>query len=150
MARNRLVIFALLVVGLLCIAASGHAQSSGRVRVIELSGIIDPTTAGFLQSQIAAAQDEVDVLIIELDTPGGLDVSMRHIIGDMLASRLPIVVWVAPRGARAASAGTFIAYAANLAYMAEATEIGAASPVNLGGGDVAQKVINDAAAFLGE
>ena len=153
MARSRSVIFALLVGGLLSTAAPAPAQGEGRARVIELSGIIDPTTAGFLQGQIAAAQDEVDVLIIELDTPGGLDVSMRHIIGDMLASQVPVVVWVAPRGARAASAGTFIAYAANLAYMAEATEIGAASPVNLGGEGsetLEKKATNDAAAFITE
>ena len=153
MARNWLVIFALLVGGLLSTAASGAAQGEGRARVLELSGVIDPTTAGFLQGQIAAAQDEVDVLIVELDTPGGLDVSMRHIISDMLASRVPIVVWIAPRGARAASAGTFITYAANLAYMADATEIGAASPVNLGGEGsetLEKKVVNDAAAFITE
>ncbi|MGH2788239.1 MAG: NfeD family protein [Actinomycetota bacterium] len=153
MARNRWVIFALLVGGLLSSATSGHGQASGRARVIELSGIIDPTTAGFLQSQIAAAQDEVDVLIIELDTPGGLDVSMRSIISDMLASRIPTVVWIAPRGARAASAGTFITYAANLAYMADATEVGAASPVNLGGEGsetLEKKATNDAVAFITE
>lgn len=146
-------IFALLVAGLLSIATSGHGQASGRARIIELSGIIDPTTAGFLQSQIAAAQDEVDLLIIELDTPGGLAVSMRSIISDMLASRIPTVVWIAPRGARAASAGTFITYAANLAYMAEATEVGAASPVNLGGEGsetLEKKATNDAVAFITE
>lgn len=153
MARNQWVIFALLVGGLLCTAAPGQGQASGRARVIELSGIIDPTTAGFLQSQIDAAQDEVDVLIIELDTPGGLDVSMRSIISEMLASRIPTVVWIAPRGARAASAGTFITYAANLAYMADATELGAASPVNLGGEGsetLEKKATNDAVAFITE
>ena len=151
--RHRLVILTLLVGELLCIAPSGHGQASGRARIIELSGIIDPTTAGFLQTQIAAAQDEVDVLIIELDTPGGLDVSMRSIASDMLASRTPTVVWISPRGARAASAGTFITYAANFAYMAEATEVGAASPVNLGGEGsetLEKKATNDAVAFITE
>ncbi len=146
-------IVALLVGALLSMSAWSSSQVGGRARVIELSGIIDPTTAGFLQSQIAAAQDEVDLLMVEFDTPGGLDVSMRSIISDMLASRIPIVVWIAPRGARAASAGTFITYAANLAYMADATEIGAASPVNLSDGGsetLEEKATNDAAAFITE
>ncbi len=146
-------IVALLVGALLSMSAWSSSQAGGRARVIELSGIIDPTTAGFLQSQIAAAQDEVDLLIVEFDTPGGLDVSMRSMISDMLASRVPIVVWISPRGARAASAGTFITYAANLAYMADATEIGAASPVNLSGGGsetLEEKATNDAAAFITE
>jgi membrane-bound serine protease (ClpP class) len=124
------------------------------VRVIELNGIIDPTTSGFLRSQIAGAQDEASALVVQLDTPGGLDVSMRQIIREMLASRVPIVVWIAPRGARAASAGTFITYAANLAYMADATELGAATPVNLGGGEtpdtLEDKATNDAVAFITE
>src|SRR5687767_5112008 len=78
---------------------------------------------------------------------------MRSIVKQILGSEVPVVVWVAPQGARAASAGTFIVYAAHLAYMAEATEIGAASPVNLGGDTsevLQQKAENDAVAFLTE
>lgn len=144
----------LLVAGLLSFAAPSPAQSNAPVHLIEIKGVIDPTSADFLRSQIAVAQDEASALIIELDTPGGLDVSMRQMIGDMLDSRVPVVVWIAPRGARAASAGTFITIAANLAYMAEATEIGAATPVNLGGGETSEtlteKATNDAVAYITE
>ena len=87
-------------------------------------------------------------MVIQLDTPGGLDVSMREIVQQILDSEVPVIVWVAPRGARAASAGTFITYAADLAYMAEATELGAATPIDLGGGDLSTKVANDAAAYI--
>lgn len=130
------------------------AQSARPVRVIELRGIIDPTTSDFLRSQIAAAQEEATALVVALDTPGGLDVSMRQIITEMLESRIPIVVWVAPRGGRAASAGTFITYAAHLAYMSDATEIGAATPVNLGAAEtpeaLEEKATNDAVAYITE
>lgn len=144
-----------LVLALLSLGATASAQDDLRpVRVIELSGIIDPTTSDFLRNQIAAAQGEASALVVQLDTPGGLDVSMRQIITEILESRVPIVVWVAPRGARAASAGTFIAYAANLAYMADATELGAATPVNLGGAEapeaLEEKATNDAVAFITE
>ena len=134
----------------------GHASAQADDRivdVIELEGVIDPAAADYLRSRLAAAEDDgVHAAILKLDTPGGLDVSMRAIIQDILDSDTPVVVWVAPPGARAASAGTFIAYAANLVYMAESTEIGAASPVNLGGGDQSEtltaKITNDAAAFI--
>ena len=144
-----------LVLGFLWLGATTSAQNVlPPVRVIELQGIIDPTTSGFLRGQIAAAQEEATALVVQLDTPGGLDVSMRQIITEILESRVPIVVWVAPRGARAASAGTFIAYAANLAYMADATELGAATPVNLGGAEapeaLEEKATNDAVAFITE
>ena len=153
MRSRRAVVSILVFAGLASMGSMASAQDAESVRVIELSGIIDPTTAGFLQGQIDAAQDGVGVLIIEVDTPGGLEVSMRDIIGKMLDSRTPIVVWVAPRGARAASAGTFITYAANLAYMADATEIGAATPVDLGGQSsetLEEKATNDAVAFITE
>ncbi len=133
-------------------AAAQDAAST--VDLVEVSGIIDPTVADYLTGRLSAAQETgVQAVVIQLDTPGGLDTSMRSIIRQMLASRVPIVVWVAPRGARAASAGTFISYAANLTYMAEATEIGAATPVDLGGGGsetLTRKVTNDAAAFIRE
>jgi len=104
-------------------AAAQNAAAT--VDLVEVSGIIDPTVADYLTGRLSAAQEAgVQAVVIQLDTPGGLDTSMRSIIRQMLASRVPIVVWVAPRGARAASAGTFISYAANLTYMAEATEIG--------------------------
>jgi membrane-bound serine protease (ClpP class) len=128
------------------------AQGDRTVDVIEVEGVIDPTVADFLTGRLEVAQrDGAHAAIVRLDTPGGLDVSMRDIIRIILDSRVPVLVWVAPRGARAASAGTFIAYAAHLVYMAEATEIGAATPVNLGGEQsetLQRKVTNDAAAYI--
>jgi membrane-bound serine protease (ClpP class) len=130
------------------------AQDPGRVvDVIEVRGIIDPTMADYLRARIDAAErDGAYAAIIQIDTPGGLDVSMRQILQNMLDADVPLVAWVAPRGARAASAGTFIAYAAHLLYMAESTTIGAASPVNLGGEDIGDtledKITNDAAELL--
>ena len=119
--------------------------------LVEVTGTIDPQVSEYLRDRIEGAQaDGVHALVIQLDTPGGLDTSMREIIRQILDSDVPVAVWIAPRGARAASAGTFIAYAANLVYMAEATELGAATPINLGGDDLEDKVTNDAAAFIRE
>jgi membrane-bound serine protease (ClpP class) len=138
-------------------AAPLSAQEGGEqtIDVIELEGIIDPTNANYLKGRLARSEaDEVHSVFIRLDTPGGLDVSMREMIQDMLEADVPTIVWIAPRGARAASAGTFITYAANLAYMSPGTALGAATPVNLGGGDIedtlARKATNDAAAFIEE
>jgi membrane-bound serine protease (ClpP class) len=145
-----------LVAAVLSAASPAFAQEpSSTIDHIEVTGIIDPTVADYLRGRLAAAEDsEVHAAVIQLDTPGGLDVSMRAIIQEMLDSNVPVVVWIAPRGARAASAGTFITYAAHLAYMAAATEIGAATPVNLGGGEqpdtLARKATNDAVAFITE
>jgi len=152
---RKLAAIAMMVGGASLLAGPVVAQGSELpVHVIEINGVIDPTNANFLRGQIAVAQDEASALIIELDTPGGLDVSMRRMISAMLDSRVPVVVWIAPRGARAASAGTFITIAANLAYMAEATELGAATPVNLGSGEtdetLTRKATNDAVAFITE
>lgn len=119
--------------------------------VIELSGVIDPTAAGYLIDRLNQSEDdEVHAAVIQLDTPGGLEVSMREIVREILTSEVPVVVWVAPQGARAASAGTFITYAANLAYMASSTELGAATPIDLSGNTAGEKATNDAAAFLEE
>jgi membrane-bound serine protease (ClpP class) len=153
--RLRRLLFALcLLLGSAGLFAPAQAQDTSRlVDVIEVKGVIDPTMADYLRARIAAAErDGVHAAVIEIDTPGGLDISMRGILQEMLDSEVPLVVWVAPRGARAASAGTFIAYAANLLYMAESTTIGAASPVNLGGEDIddtlKSKITNDAAELL--
>lgn len=129
------------------------APAAPKVDLIQLSGVIDPPSADYLNGRIEAANQNHDyAAIVEIDTPGGLSVSMRDIVSHILNSHVPIVVWVAPRGARAASAGTFITYAANLAYMAQSTEIGAASPVNLNGGNIggteARKVLADSVAYI--
>ena len=154
---SKLVSLILLLAGLVVgLAAPSAGQDGGeKVDVIEVEGVIDPTLSNYLRGRLRVAEaDGAHAAIIRLDTPGGLDVSMREIIQDILDSEVPVIVWIAPRGARAASAGTFITYAANLAFMADATELGAATPVDLGGGDMSEtlerKVTNDAAAFIRE
>jgi membrane-bound serine protease (ClpP class) len=146
------VLVGLLLAAAPLLVAPAAAQSGGRVvEVIELQGIIDPTSADYLRGRLDAAQQEgIHAAIIKLDTPGGLDISMRDMIKEILNSQVPVVVWIAPRGARAASAGTFITYAAHLAYMAEATELGAATPVSLGDSSevLERKVTEDAVAFI--
>ncbi len=130
----------------------GRAKAQAALPVLEIvrvDGLIDQVTADYLRAKLDSAQDsDVTGVVLQIDTPGGLDVSMRDIISRMLDSKVPVIVWVAPRGARAASAGTFITYAADLAYMAEATELGAATPIDLSGSDLSEKVTNDAAAYI--
>ena len=135
-------------------ACSAQPPSAETVDVIQLEGLIDPPTASYLVSQLhQAEEDGVQAAVIEIDTPGGLRVSMSEIVEEILNSEVPVISWVAPRGAQAASTGTFIVYASNLAFMAESTEIGAATPINLARAkpdDVDQKVTNDAVAFIRE
>ncbi|HLU00851.1 MAG TPA: nodulation protein NfeD [Burkholderiaceae bacterium] len=120
--------------------AQAQSQASSVVRVLEVQGAISPATADFITTGIAEAEASgAHLLILELDTPGGLDASMRAIIRRMLSAQLPIVVYVAPGGARAASAGTFILYASHIAAMTPASNLGAASPVAVGTGLPGQK-----------
>jgi membrane-bound serine protease (ClpP class) len=127
------------------------------VEVLTAKGVVNPILADYIQRGILQAEkDNAIALIIQLDTPGGLDSSMRDIVQDMIASTVPVVVYVAPSGARAASAGVFITEASNIAAMAPNTAIGAAHPVSMdsSGGvtnipsDEAVKVLNDAAAYI--
>jgi membrane-bound serine protease (ClpP class) len=143
----------MVILGAMLLPVSARAQDASQtIDVIELTGIIDPVTADYLSARLESAQDDgVHAAVIQIDTPGGLDVSMREMIQDILDSGVPVIVWVAPRGARAASAGTFISYAAHLVYMAEATEIGAATPISLQGEqpeELQRKVTNDAVAYI--
>jgi len=121
--------------------------------VIELEGTINPGTAQFVKKNLERAQSEnYGVAIIRLDTPGGLDTSMRTIVKSILNSSIPVVVYVAPRGARAASAGVMITVAAHVAAMAPQTNIGAAHPVSAGGKEInktmSEKVVNDMVAYV--
>uniref|UniRef100_A0A7C6EJK2 Nodulation protein NfeD n=1 Tax=candidate division WOR-3 bacterium TaxID=2052148 RepID=A0A7C6EJK2_UNCW3 len=119
----------------------------------ELSGVISPASSAYILRAITTAEEnDAECLIIKLDTPGGLDESMREITKRILNANVPVVIYVAPRGARAASAGVFILYASHIAAMAPGTNIGAAHPVGMGGEKVdsvmANKVTNDAVAYL--
>lgn len=122
------------------------------VHVLRLEGIISTSAAHFLTTGLKQAQDDrAGALVVELDTPGGLDLSMRAMIKEMMASEVPVVVYVSPSGARAASAGAFLTLAAHVAAMAPGTNIGAAHPVQMGGEmdkEMARKVTNDAAAYI--
>jgi membrane-bound serine protease (ClpP class) len=120
--------------------------------VIELEGVINPGTAQFVTRGLKRAEtSELKLVIIRLDTPGGLDSSMRSIIKAILNASVPVVVYVAPRGARAASAGVMITIAAHVAAMAPQTNIGAAHPVSADGKEISktmsEKVVNDMVAY---
>lgn len=128
-------------------------RSAETVPVIRISDPITPVIGEYISRNIdKAAEAGAPCLVIQMDTPGGLDLAMRDIIKDIMASSVPVVVYVAPSGARAASAGALITIAAHVAAMAPGTNIGAAHPVSLGGGkmdeDMAAKIENDAAAYI--
>ncbi len=111
-----------------------HIVATGMVAQIALDGPIGPAAAEYFDDAAKRAADDGAVaIVLRLDTPGGLSDSMRQIISGMLASKIPLLVYVAPSGARAASAGTYILYAGQIAAMAPATHVGAATPVSLGG-----------------
>jgi membrane-bound serine protease (ClpP class) len=134
-------------------ASPAPGGRTGVVYVAVIDDAITPITARFLEEAILAAERErADALLIELDTPGGLVTAMRDIVKDMLGARLPVIVYVGPSGARAGSAGAFITIAAHVAAMAPGTNIGAASPVSIGSGEVDEamqkKILNDAAAYM--
>lgn len=148
-----------LALSLVAVAAGGYgliasatAQSSAIAYSIELTGTIDPATESWMAKALEEAEEaEARLAIVRLDTPGGLDTSMREIIKDVIQAPMPVVVYVSPDGARAASAGLFITQAGDVAAMAPQTNIGSASPVSIGGDDVdrvlGRKIENDAAAY---
>jgi membrane-bound serine protease (ClpP class) len=140
----------------LALAGAAAAQDAApRVLAVEFSNDINPVTQEYLTDAIDRGEREgYNAVVIELDTPGGLDSAMREIIKKELDADVPVVVYVAPPGSRAASAGAFITLAADVAAMAPATNIGSSTPVAVGGGeiptDLRRKVINDAAAYARE
>ena len=127
----------LVTLALLLLAAPGAGQPSPErvVHVLEVDGPIGPATREFVVGGIERAQaDGAELVVLRLDTPGGLDTSMRDMIKTMLNAEVPVATWVGPSGSRAASAGTYLLYASHIAAMAPSTHLGAATPVQIGGG----------------
>jgi membrane-bound serine protease (ClpP class) len=160
---------ALAVAGLLA-AEPGDASAARRAVVLEVNGAIGPAIADYVAQELAAVKpSDTGLVVLRMNTPGGLDGSMRKIIRAILASPVPVATFVAPGGARAASAGTYITYASAIAAMAPGTNIGAATPVQLGAGSLfgdrnkqdsknnkatepadteTRKIVNDATAYI--
>ena len=146
------------------LAVSGAAQSEPLIIELTVATDINPATASYISRGIETARRrDAAMVLIKLDTPGGQMISMRQIISDILHSPIPVGMWVAPEGARAASAGTFLVYAAHVSAMAPATTIGAAHPVMMTGGmpggepsegaakqldTLTEKIVNDAVAQI--
>lgn len=151
-AKLRRAIPAVLGAWIALVAWAAGALAESTVYRVRLDDAIGPASIDFAVRAIARAErDRAEAVVLELDTPGGLDASMRVLVKAILAADVPVVVYVAPSGARAASAGVFIALAAPVSAMAPGTNIGAAHPVGLGGGApdsvMSRKVVNDAAAY---
>lgn len=141
------------IVVLTCLLLAGSLWAGApQIRLVTIDGSVNPVTAEFLHRNLRAAATRNDRLVlVEMDTPGGLDSSMRAIIKDVLASPVPVAVYVAPAGARAASAGAVIALAADVLAMAPGTNIGAAHPVSIGEKPdkvMEEKIVNDAEAYI--
>jgi membrane-bound serine protease (ClpP class) len=139
----------------LALAAPVSASQSGRVLVAEFENDVNPVTQEYLLDAIHQAEKEgYAAVVIEMDTPGGLGSSMRAIVKGILAAKVPVIVYVAPPGASADSAGAVIGMAADVLAMAPQTNIGSSTPISVGGEDISKdlrrKIVNDAAAYIGE
>jgi len=162
---------ATVLVAMLFVLAAASASAAERAVILDIDGAIGPAIADYVVREVrAAAPSDVGLIVLRINTPGGLDSSMREIDTAILASRVPVAAFVAPSGARAASAGTYIAYASAIAAMAPGTNIGAATPIQLGGNPLGlgggseqkqqqdktaepadtetRKVVNDAVAYI--
>ncbi|MEE8419096.1 MAG: nodulation protein NfeD [Dehalococcoidales bacterium] len=135
---------------------TARAASDNTIDVLVAKGVVNPVLADYIERGIEQAEEtNAMAVIIQLDTPGGLDTSMRDIVQDIVNARIPVIVYVSPSGARAASAGVFITVAAHVAVMAPNTAMGAAHPVSIGqegeatvSSTMEEKVVNDAAAYI--
>lgn len=128
---------------------AGAQATTPVVTQVGISGVVDPFTASFVKSAVREANVSGDAaILITIDTPGGLDSSMREIVQAIVDSDVPVICYVAPSGARAASAGTFILLSCPVAAMAPGTNVGAAHPVGVAGAIEQEKVVNDAAAYI--
>jgi membrane-bound serine protease (ClpP class) len=147
--RPGILLLVIVAVGAWLAALPGQARGqASTVLLTRIDGTVTPVIADHLADGVAAAErDGHAAYLVELDTPGGLDTSMREIVKAFLGADIPVIVYVTPSGARAASAGAILSFAAHVAAMAPGTTIGAATPVALQGGEISDKVINDAAAF---
>jgi len=160
-----------LILGLIMLALAGltNAISGEKAYLVEINGAIGPVAQELIERTIANAEkDHATMVILQMDTPGGLDHSMREIIKAILDAHVPVITYISPQGSRAASAGTYILYASHVAAMAPATNLGAATPVQIGGPpkmptdpsraeednghdvkpDMERKIINDATAYI--
>ena len=147
----RLAAVVCMLAGMVLFAVSGTTaqDTAPQIRLLSIDGTITPPMAQYIERGIRAAErDEVAAIVLEIDTPGGLSSAMDDIDRSILESEVPVIAWVAPRGARAASAGVFITYASHIASMAPGTSIGSASPVSSDGSEMTDtmeaKVTNDA------
>jgi membrane-bound serine protease (ClpP class) len=137
------------------VPAGGAGTAQPRVLVAEFENDVNPVTQDYLLGAISRAEDDgYAAVVIEMDTPGGLSSSMRAIVKGIIAAEVPVVVYVAPGGASADSAGAVIGMAADVLAMAPQTNIGSSTPVSIGGEDISRdlrrKIVNDAAAYIGE